>query len=94
MHPDPPMVDLVHPLQWPGDLELVTQTRAACCSTSWQIGLSEAGATCCILLERPHEEETTLFGWSGLVCYHIQPDWNVSGFESYFISGAPGQDSP
>ena len=40
--------------------------RATCCWTSWQIGLVEASATCCILLGRPPEGETTLFGWSGL----------------------------
>ena len=66
MHPDPPMADLVHPLLWPGNLVPATQTRATCCWTSWQISLFEAGATCCILLGRPPEGETTLFGWSGL----------------------------
>ena len=40
--------------------------QATCCWTSWQIGLVEAGATCCILLGRPPEGETTLFGWFGL----------------------------
>ena len=31
MHPDPPMADRVHPLLWPGDPVLVTQTKATYC---------------------------------------------------------------
>ena len=66
MLPDPTMADWAHPLLWPGNPVPVTQTRATCCWTSWQIGLFEADATCCILLGRPPEGETTLFGGSGL----------------------------
>ena len=66
MHPHPPMADLVQPLLWPGNLVPATQTRATCCWTSWQIGLFEAGVTCCILFGRPPEGETTLSGWYGL----------------------------
>ena len=51
----------------------------------------------CILLGKPLEGETILFEWSGLVwtvCYHVQPAWDVSSFESYLSPGTPGRDSP
>ena len=72
-------------------------TEATCCCTSWQTGLFLASATCCILSGRPLEGGATLFEWSGLgwiACLPPCSAWNVSGFESYFISGAPGHDSP
>ena len=66
MLPDPATTDWAHPLLWPGDPAPVIQTKANCCRIKWQIGLFKAGATCCILLGRPPEGETTLLGWSGL----------------------------
>ena len=66
MHPDPPMAGWVCWLPRPGSLVPLTQTEVTCW-TSWQIGLFEASATCCILIGRPLEGGTTLFGWSGLV---------------------------
>ena len=73
MCPDPPMADWVHPLLWPQDPVPVTQTEATCCWTSWQIGLFGVSATCCILSEKPLEEETTLFEWSGLALIACLP---------------------
>ena len=64
--------------------------------TLWQTGLFEPGASCCISLGRPPERETTLLdglAWIACLLPH-SAGWNVSGLESYLISGAPDQDSP
>ena len=65
--------------------------------TWWQTGPTGAGATGSILLGRPLDGGTILFEWSGLVwivCYHVQPAWDVSSFEGYPSPSTPGQDSP